>query len=160
MQFETVRLSELPEQTNDFAPLPAGEYVATIKNVELCQTKNGMGQYLKLKLQIEAPTHTGRVVFSNLNIRNQSEAAQNIGRAQLGTIMRVAGLAELVDPDQLIGITLGIKLSIREAQNGYEAQNEVKAYKALQGSAPPPVSVSSPAAKKSAAGTPPWKRAE
>lgn len=155
MHFETVRLSELPEQTNDFAPLPAGEYIASIKDVELRQTKNGMGQYLKLKLQIEAPTHTGRIVFSNLNIRNQSEVAQNIGQAQLGSIMRAAGLVELIAPDQLIGTTLGIKLAIREAQNGYEAQNEVKAYKAIQGSAPPPVSA--PKAATSAA-TPPWAK--
>lgn len=155
MQFETVRLSDLPEQTNDFAPLPAGEYVATIKDVELRQTKTGIGQYLKLKLQIEAPTHTGRIVFSNLNIRNQSEVAQNIGQAQLGAIMRAAGLVELIAPDQLIGTTLGIKLAIREAQNGYEAQNEVKAYKAIQGSVPPPVSV--PKAATSAA-TPPWAK--
>lgn len=156
MQFETIRLSDIPEQTNDYAPLPAGDYIATIKSTELKLTKDGAGQYIKLKLQIDAPSHQGRIVFSNLNIRNKSDVAQNIGIAQLGSIMRAAGLTELANPEQLIGTTLGIKLAIREAQNGYEAQNEVKAYKPV-GNAPQ-LATAMPAAPKAGAGAPPWAK--
>jgi hypothetical protein len=149
-------LADLPEPTNDFSPIPAGEYQATIKDAELKLTKNGMGQYIKLKIQVDGPTHQNRVIFSNLNIRNQNETAQSIGQAQLGQIMRAAGISSVTDPDQLIGTTLLIKVAIREAQNGYEAQNEVKGYKSMTGSAPPPLNAAKPAAKKSAAGAPPW----
>jgi hypothetical protein len=149
MQFETINLSDIPEPTNDYSPIPAGDYVATIKDAELKITKSGTGQYIKLKLEVVAPSSTGRVLFSNLNIRNDNETAQNIGMAQLGSIMRAAGIASVSNPEQLVGTTIGIKVTIKEAQNGYEAQNEVKAYKAV-GNAPPA------AANVATKGTPPW----
>ena len=155
-QFETINLNDLPEQTNDFAPIPAGDYTVSIKDAELKPTKDGSGQYIKLKLQVQAPAHVGRVIFSNLNIRNKSQAAETIGRQQLGAIMRALGLASVSDTDQLIGATIGIKVAIKEAQNGYEAQNEVKAYKALTGNAPSPASAAQAPAAATGKAAPPW----
>jgi len=155
-QFETINLNDLPEQTNDFAPIPAGDYTVSIKDAELKPTKDGSGQYIKLKLQVQGPAHVGRVIFSNLNIRNQSQAAETIGRQQLGAIMRALGLASVSDTDQLIGATIGIKVAIKEAQNGYEAQNEVKAYKALTGSVPSPASVAQAPATATGKAAPTW----
>ncbi len=152
MQFETINLADIPEPTNDYSPIPAGDYVATIKDAELKITKSGTGQYIKLKLEVVAPSSTGRVLFSNLNIRNDNETAQNIGMAQLGSIMRAAGIASVSNPEQLVGTTIGIKVTIKDAQNGYEAQNEVKSYKAV-GNAP---SVAQTAANVATKGTPPW----
>lgn len=156
MQFETINLNDLPQQTNDYAPIPAGDYVVTIKNAELKPTKDGSGQYIKLKLDVVAPSSVGRVIFSNINIRNKSEQAENIGRQQLGAIMRALGISSISHPDQLIGATVGVKVAIREAQNGYEAQNEVKAYKAVSGSAPPAQSVPSAPVQAGATAAPPW----
>jgi hypothetical protein len=153
MQFETINLADIPQPTNDYSPIPAGDYVATIKDAELKITKSGTGQYIKLKLEVVAPSSTGRVLFSNLNIRNDNETAQNIGMAQLGSIMRAAAIASVSNPEQLVGTTIGIKVTIKEAQNGYEAQNEVKAYKPV-GNAP--VLAQSAAANVATKGTPPW----
>lgn len=155
-QFETINLNDLPEQTNDFSPIPAGDYTVAIKDAELKPTKDGSGQYIKLKLQVQAPAHVGRVIFSNLNIRNKSQAAETIGRQQLGAIMRALGLASVSDTDQLIGATIGIKVAIKEAQNGYEAQNEVKAYKALTGNTPSPASAPQAPAAATGKAAPPW----
>jgi hypothetical protein len=154
-RIDTISINDIPAQTNDYSPIPAGEYIATIKDAELKATKDGTGQYIKLKLQVDAPSHTGRIIFSNLNIQNKSEAAERIGRQQLGEIMRALGLASVADTDQLIGGTVGIKVSIRDAQNGYEAQNEVKGYKALQGSAAPAMAAPQAATDKAA---PPWAK--
>lgn len=153
-RIDTISINDIPAQTNDYSPIPAGEYIATIKDAELKATKDGTGQYIKLKLQVDAPSHTGRIIFSNLNIQNKSEAAERIGRQQLGEIMRALGLTSVADTDQLIGGSVGIKVAIREAQNGYEAQNEVKGYKSLKGSAPPVVDA--PQATGKAA--PPWAK--
>jgi len=131
----TIRADELPESTGDFAPIPAGEYTVSIASAELTPTKDGSGQYIKLKLNVIAPTHQGRVLFSNLNIRNQSAKAEEIGRQQLGAVMRAIGLAAIEDTDQLIGGTLIAKVDIRTSEQ-YGAQNEVKAYKPLSGAAP------------------------
>lgn len=131
----TIRADELPESTGDFAPIPAGEYTVSIASAELTPTKDGSGQYIKLKLNVIAPTHQGRVLFSNLNIRNQSAKAEEIGLQQLGAVMRAIGLAAIEDTDQLIGGTLIAKVDIRTSEQ-YGAQNEVKAYKPLSGAAP------------------------
>ena len=75
------------------------------------------------------------MLFSNLNIRNQSAKAEEIGHWQLGAVMRAIGLATIEDTDQLIGGTLIVKVDIRTSEQ-YGAQNEVKAYKPLSGAAP------------------------
>ena len=164
---QPINVNDLPEDTGgDFSPIPAGDYTASIKSADLTPTKDGSGQYIKLRLDVTGPTHAGRVIFSNVNIRNQSSAAEQIGRAQLGAIMKAAGMATLQDTDQLVGVQLGIKVAIREARTTpegktYEASNEVKGYKALGGTAPvvngtmpkPGATAAAPAAGKAA---PPW----
>jgi hypothetical protein len=151
MQFETINITDIPEQSNDYSLLPAGDYIVTIKDAEHKPTKSGTGAYIKLKLEVVAPSNAGRVLFSNINIRNDNETAQNIGLAQLGQIMRAGGLASVSTSEQLIGITVGIKVTIKDAQNGYAAQNEVKAFKPV-GNAPVLAQSSAATAK----GTPPW----
>jgi hypothetical protein len=133
---QSIRAEDLPQSSGgDFAPIPAGEYTVSIAAADLTPTKDGTGQYIKLKLNVIAPTHQGRVLFSNLNIRNQSAKAEEIGRQQLGAVMRAIGLATIEDTDQLIGGTLIAKVDIRTSEQ-YGAQNEVKAYKPLSGAAP------------------------
>lgn len=128
----TINLEDLPESSGDgeFKPLPAGWYSATINTAKLQPTKDGTGQKIALRFDITGPTHQGRVVFGNLNIRNKSEKAEEIGRAQLGDIMRAIGLKQVSDTDQLIGGSLQIKLEIKEATEQYAARNEIRAYKA------------------------------
>jgi hypothetical protein len=67
---EEFNVNELPVGNNNFEPLPAGWYSATISQSELKDTKAGNGQYIKLRYDITGPTHQGRVVFGNLNIKN------------------------------------------------------------------------------------------
>lgn len=150
----------LPISNNNFEPLPEGWYNATITGAEVKDTKAGDGKYIAVKYAITGPTHQGRVVFGNLNIKNASTKAEEIGRSQLGEIMRAIGLTKLADTDQLMGGNLGIKLSVR---TGEYAGNEIKAFKAL-GVVQAPASVpfvksaptSTPAAPTKA--VPPWAK--
>lgn len=129
-------VSALPKGNTNFDPLPPGWYSASITKADLMPTKDGSGQYIKVRYDITGPTHQGRVVFGNLNIKNASLKAEEIGRQNLGDIMRAIGLPKLADTDQLIGGNLQIKLTIRPANEQFEAQNEVKGYKANNGAAP------------------------
>lgn len=156
---ETFNESDMPQDDGGYELLPAGEYTSTITESSLNDTKAGDGQYIKLRLDITGPTHEGRVVFANLNIRNPSQKAEDIGRQQLGTIMRAIGLNALQDTDELIGGAIGIKVAIRNSKE-YGDQNDVKSFKALGNSMP-----SQPAPQKPAGGTPagggsqpPWMR--
>jgi Protein of unknown function (DUF669) len=145
-------INELPVSQNNFDPLPPGWYTVTIKDAKLTDTKDRSGQYIA----VQYATKSNRVVFGNLNIRNKNPKAEEIGRQQLGELMRAVGLTRVTDTDQLIGGTLQIKLAIREAANGYEASNDVKGYKAIEGGMMP--SASPAAAPAPAKAAPPWAK--
>lgn len=145
---------ELPESRGDYEPLPEGWYSAEIGDAEIRVTKDGTGQYIRCRYNITGPTKAGRVVFGNLNIMNKSQKAEEIGRQQLGELMRSVGIGRIEDTDQLIGCPLQIKLSIRPAENGYAAQNEVRGFRAPEGAAP---AKAAPAAS-SVKAAPPWAK--
>ena len=149
---ETFSADALPTSDRNFEPLPAGWYTAVVNGAEIKVTKAGTGKYIAVRYDITGPTHQGRVVFGNLNIKNPNATAEKIGREQLGEIMRAIGLATVQDTDQLIGGQLMIKLDIRESEQ-YGASNDVKGFKSA-GSAPPAAAKAAPAAPAKAA--PPW----
>ena len=152
---QEILLNDIPESTNNFEPLPAGWYSANITGADLKATKAGNGSYIAIRYDITGPSHEGRVVFGNINIRNPNPMAESIGRQQLGDIMRAVGLTSVKDTDQLIGTSLMIKVAIRDDEK-YGASNDIKGHKAIHGSEPP-----KPAAKPAtkAAGTnPPWQK--
>ena len=151
---EEFNVDSLPQGTSNFEPLPEGWYNSTITGAEVKTTKTGDGKYIACKYTITGPTHQGRVVFGNLNIKNPSAKAEEIGRSQLGEIMRAIGLAKVTDTDQLIGGNLGIKLVVK---TGEYAGNEIKSVKALGGIAPAAVTPFKPTAGSPAAkSAPPW----
>lgn len=156
---ETFDVNELPQgKAGNFEPLPAGWYTSTITQGEVKKTKAGNGEYIKLRFDITGPTHQGRVVFGNLNIKNANPKAEEIGRQQLGEIMRAIGLAKVADTDQLIGGQISIKLTIKDDAQ-YGASNEIKGFNSLTGSVAPSVTAapaSAPAATGKAA--PPWAK--
>lgn len=153
---ETFNAADLPQGTGGFDPIPAGTYTASITQANLRDTKDGTGKMIAVRYDITGPSHQGRVIFSNINIRNKSPKAEEIGRQQLGDIMRAIGLASLQDTDQLIGGQLQIKVDI-EKKEGYEARNQVKGFKALSGS-PAPAPAAAPAQAPAAGAAPPWAR--
>jgi hypothetical protein len=150
---ETFSADTLPVSDRNFEPLPAGWYTAVVNGAEIKVTKAGTGKYIAVRYDITGPTHQGRVVFGNLNIKNPNPTAEKIGREQLGEIMRAVGLATVQDTDQLIGGQLMIKLDVRESEQ-YGASNDVKGFKS-SGSAPPAAAKAAPAAATGKA-APPW----
>ena len=152
---QSFNVSDLPESSKNFSPLPAGWYTANISEAEIKQTKAGTGEYISVKYSITGPTHQGRGIYGNVNIKNPTPKAEEIGRQQLGEIMRAIGLARIDNTDQLIGKSLSIKLEVKLSEQ-YGDGNEVKGFKALEGgSMPSPMSASAPAVAKAA---PPWAK--
>ena len=153
---ESFNANDMPEGGGgDFAPIPAGEYQVSVNSANLNTTKAGNGQYIKLRLDVIGPTHAGRVLFANINIRNPNPKAEEIGRQQLGSIMRALGIASLTDTDQLVGGCLAVKVTVKS--DDYGEGNEVKAFKAIAGSAPP-VPSAAPAPAPAAGKAPPWAK--
>lgn len=140
-----------------FDPLPAGWYNANITASEMKPTKDGSGAYIQLELTILDGDHANRKVFDRLNVQNNSQVAQEIAYATLSSICHATGVIQVQDTSQLHGIPLEVKLSVRAASGDYEANNDVKGYRASSaggGSARPPVT-SQPPAMTPPAQTPP-----
>ena len=153
----TVSTQDLPEdQGGDFSPIPAGDYQVRIVETSLETTKSGTGQYIKLRMDVTGPSHEGRVLWANLNIKNDSQKAEEIGRQQLGAVMRAVGLDSLQDTDQLAGGAMTVKVTIRKSEQ-YGDQNEVKSFKAVTGSQPPAPTATG-GEKASAGSKPPWAK--
>ena len=154
---ETFSAAELqPSQSYDL--LPSGWYTAIITEAELKATKAGTGEYIKVRYDITGPSGQGRVVFGNFNIKNPNPKAEEIGRQQLGDLMRALGLSAVHDTDQLINGHLSIKVDIRPASGEYGAQNEVKGWKSNTASLPPqPGKPDAPAGAATKA-APPWAK--
>ncbi len=147
---ETFNAADAPQSNRtEFQPLPAGWYLVTIHSAEVKQTKAGNGEFIKVRYNLVGGEHASRVVFGNLNTKNSSEKAQEIGRQQLGELMRAIGLPTIQDTDQLVGGTLEIKLSVRDDPQ-WGVSNEVKGFRAANSSAPA-------AAPKAASSNAPWK---
>ena len=152
---EAFDIESLPQSESNFEALPPGWYNASVVSAELKGTKDGTGQYIAVRYDIIGPTHQGRQVFGNLNIKNNSSKAEEIGRQQLGELMRSIGLAKVTDTDQLIGGQLQIKLTVTKSEQ-YGDGNNVGGYKAISGSVP---TVTTNTTEQSTPGkAPPWAK--
>jgi hypothetical protein len=154
---ETFSAAELQPSTQSYELVPAGWYTAIITDAELKPTKAGNGEYIKLRYDLTGPSCQGRVVFSNLNIKNPNPKAEEIGRQQLGEMMRALGLAAVDDTDQLINGHLTIKVDVRPGSGDYGPQNEVKGWKASNASVPPLPKPETPSGVSGKA-SPPWAK--
>jgi Protein of unknown function (DUF669) len=161
---ESFDVDSLPKSERNFDPLPDGWYTASITGAEIKKTKAGTGEYIAVRYDITGPTHQGRVIFANLNIKNPNPKAEEIGRQQLGELMRAIGLARVTDTDQLIGGSLGIKLAVVKSEQ-YGDSNDVKGFKALTSGAFKPdskaafgISPTPTPAPTPAKAAPPWAK--
>ena len=152
---QPIELKDIPaDEDREFSPIPAGWYTAAIAGADIRQTKAGTGNYIAVRFDVTGPEYQGRVVWTNLNTRNPNPKAEEIGRQQLGNIMRAVGLTKLEDTDQLLGGNLAIKVSVRDDPT-YGPSNEVKGYRAIEASAPPVAQTDTKTAAN-AASAPPW----
>ena len=154
---EIFNVEFLPQGKTSFDPIPPGWYTVTIASAEVKATKNGTGQYIAIRYDVTGPTHQGRVIFGNLNIRNQSPKAEEIGRQQLGELCRAIGLAKVGDTDQLVGHGLSIKVDIEKSEQ-YGDKNQVRGFKPVAGGAPPRAAMAAAPAAAPAKAAPPWAK--
>ena len=122
---------------DDYKPIPAGWYTASIKRADVKPTKDGTGQYVNFGFSIQGPTNSGRMIFGIINIRNKNPEAERIGLQQMGDIILAVGLKRVQDTDELLGQSLEIKVSIDPAKDGYDERNNVKGFRASEGSSLP-----------------------
>lgn len=144
---EVFTLDSVPAPVTNYDALPSGFYDATIANAEIKDSKSG-GKYINVRYDITGPSHGGRVVFGMITIANSNPKAEEIGRQQLGELIRAIGLDKLSDTDQLIGGTLAIKLTV-ESSEKFGEQNRVAGFRP---------SASNKPSTSATTNTPPWAK--
>ncbi len=157
--------------SQDFQPLPSGEYPAIITDSEMRPTKRGDGQYLELTFQIIDGPMKGRLVWSRLNLENPNQKAVEIAQRDLSAICHAVGITRAItDSQQLHNLPMMIRVEFIPAgtKGSDRDSNEVKAYKRLEGApapaaqpspfAAPPAAQSSAAAPAAAPSAPAWAR--
>jgi len=144
----------LDDEPREYTPVPDGWYDARIMGAELKTTKAGNGRYISVRYDITGNEYAGRVVFGNVTINNPNAAAEAIGRRQLSQIALAGGMSALPsDTDELVGMDLKVKVTVRPATEQYAASNDVRDWKPISGGAQPPT-----AKPKEANSNAPWAK--
>lgn len=148
--------------SQDYAPLPTGEYVAMIIDSNYKQTNRGDGHYLELTYQITEGPYNGRQVWARLNLDNPSPKASEIAQRDLSAICHAVGKLQVSDSTQLHNIPHVIRVVFEPASSKREREgNEVKGWKRLEGAAAPqpqPFGQQAAANQAKPAGAPAWAK--
>lgn len=152
----------IEDDKRDFAPMPAGVYVAQIIESDLVATKTGTGQMLKLTFEIIEGPCAKRQVWENLNIVNANVQAQEIAQRALKRICNaVEWSGPLTDSNDLHFKPMRVRLGIEEDKSGqYAPKNTIKNYEVIGGAATAGPAYTPPAQSYAAAkagGSRPWK---
>lgn len=139
-------------EPQDFEPIPAGKYLATITESEMKPTKDGKGQYLQLTFQVLDGPAKGRCVWARLNLQNANPVTVQIAKQELSAICRAVGVMTPSDSVELHNIPLVITIKLKKRQDTGEMTNEVKGYAKREAAATSgqPAQATNP--------TPPWRR--
>lgn len=137
---------KIPQDDRSFAPIPPGDYMLHVIASEMIATRAGTGEYLKLTLQVLTGPYANRLLWDNLNIRNQNADAERIANRNLADLMLLLGISYIRDTEELHFKPFTARVNIREDKAGqYPPQNGVR-YRPQKpaGPAPAPAHVHAP----------------
>lgn len=145
--------------SEDFSPIPVGEYVVQITDSDVKPTKSGNGHRLELTFEVIDGEFKGRKIWANLNLDNPNPKTVEIAQRELSAICHAVGKLQVSDSQELHYKPLVIRVDIEE-RDGYSPRNVVKAYKAVPGgvgNAPAPASSPGTSTTTSpSSSAPPW----
>ena len=85
------------EPQSDFAPLPAGDYLAMIVDSQMKDTKTGRGQYLELTLQVVDGPMAKRLLWDRLTLIHDNAKTVEINQRKLSSICHAVGVLQVSD---------------------------------------------------------------
>lgn len=127
--------SNTPENKStldDRTPVPRGDYLAHVVKTEYKATKAKNGHYLAVQHKILEGEHTGRVIFTNLNLDNPSTVAMEIANKEANSISVACQLEGVENSDEWLQIPHMISVTVSQGDPQYPPQNEISKYAALE----------------------------
>jgi len=116
------------EGSQDFEPLPKGNYVASLRDAKVGALKSGRGQSVELTWEIEGnQKYAGRLIFDRAILTHESAEAMRIGRQKFKDICVACGAKGILsDPAVLLHRPCLLYLTIEQDQAGeYPPKNRV-----------------------------------
>ena len=135
-RFDTSFDATSVEPTTAYELLPAGKYRAQIIESEMRVTKNGMGQFLWLMIDILEGEQKGRKIFDQLNLVNPNPTTVEIAQRTLSAICHATGRMHVSDSEELHLIPMTIQVKIKPPKNGYGESNAIAYLPSEGGGAP------------------------
>ena len=125
-------------------------------------TRDGMGQYLYLEIDILEGQYAGRKLFDRLNLSNPNPSAVEIAQRTLSSICRAVGRLQVNNSEQLHLVPFVAEVKVRPPRGEYGESNSIRYLPRSQGPtsptpAPTPGPVTAPSTMPAANGLP-WKR--
>ena len=134
-------------------PIPAGKYLVEVTDSEMKETKNKDGSYLELVFTVVDGEYRGRKLWDRLCINHPNSKTVEIARANLSAVCHAVGVLQPQDSVQLHGLPLGVRVILKDDNNG-EKRNEVKGYYRRKDIEQPVAAPQAPVGDNTA----PWKR--
>lgn len=122
------------DDMNDYSPVPKATYLAKIKKSLFKDTKSkkdgeSENEFLEIHWEIAEGEFKGRIIFTILNLINESADAVEIANKELATIVRACGLGDDVDDsEELHGILCSIDVVVKKGKGDYSDKNEISMY--------------------------------
>lgn len=92
---------QIEERSNNFGPLPAGDYEMMIVKSEHRATKKNDGHYLEFEMHVISGEHSGRRLWERLNLDNPNQKTVKIAEEMLAKLCMALGLDDVEDSEQL-----------------------------------------------------------
>ena len=150
------------EPSTAYEVLPPGKYLAQIVNSEMRPTRDGMGQYLYLEIDILEGQYAGRKLFDRLNLSNPNPSAVEIAQRTLSSICPAVGRLQVNNSEQLHLVPFVADVKVRPPRGEYGESNSIRYLPRSQGpTSPTPAPTHGPVTAPStmpAANGLPWKR--
>lgn len=155
--------------TGSLPPLPPGWYAMRIVRAEAATSEKpgAGGSYIKMEFEIIDHLHVefaGRKAFVNFFHLHDNKQTREIARGQIAAICQAVGKRDATTTDDVLGGELLVQLKVvPPSQDGrYDAKNEPRGFKPMDGAPAPaasaPASSPKPAAAPAANTKQPWKR--
>ena len=146
LDFDTATVERRP---SSFDPLPPGEYPVTVSKIEAKKTRDEQTIQANVELTVDEGDHKGRKVWTRITLRTirtdeKGRQMADIGKRQSAELADACGVSGM-SLTPCIGAQIVVRLKVRPAANGYDASNDVVAFKPRHGAAPVSTTSSKPA---------------
>lgn len=106
-------------------PIPAGVYRLEVVESDVQATKSGNGEMIKLTLRVMEGPCEDRTIWWNINYRNATATAQEIGQREFSALCHAVGVLAPNETEELHYKPFTAKVGVEPAKGDYGPKNKI-----------------------------------